>query len=96
MYKASFTFEFFVFPSISAIFNTNFPTRKNWFIKAVYILSFPALMTIVEVLLEKNTELIKYIHWSWYWSFITILITLLISYGYYLWFFKKMREISHV
>lgn len=95
VYKASFTFEFFVFPSISAIFNIHFPTHKSRFIKTVYTLSFPAAMTIVEVLLEHNTELITYIQWSWYWSFITILLTLLISYGYYLWFFKKMREISN-
>ncbi|WP_397376041.1 CBO0543 family protein [Paenibacillus terricola] len=94
VYKASFTFEFFVFPSISAIFNVYFPTHKSWFIKTVYTLSFPAAMTIVEVLLEKNTDIITYIRWSWYWSFITILITLLISYWYYLWFFRKIRAIS--
>lgn len=92
VYKASFTFEFFVFPSVSAIFNVHFPSTKPWFIKALYTLSFPTFITIGEVSLEKHTELIKYINWAWYWSFITMTITLFISYGYYLWFFRKIRK----
>ncbi|WP_425531830.1 CBO0543 family protein [Paenibacillus cellulosilyticus] len=96
VYKTSFTFEFFVFPSLSAIFNVHFPSDKSWLAKTMYTLSFSTGMTIVEVLLEENTELITYTRWSWYWSFITILITLLLSYGCYLWFFKKMRVINTI
>jgi len=92
-YRASFTFEFFVFPAVSAIFNVHFPQKKAWLVKTVYTLSFPAAMTVVEVYLEKHTQLIKYLHWSPYWSFITITLTLLLSYGYYRWFFKKIRNI---
>ncbi|WP_420850842.1 CBO0543 family protein [Paenibacillus aceris] len=58
------------------------------------MLSFPTIMTIIEVFLEKRTELIKYINWTWYMSFITITITLLLSYWYYLWFFKKIKKMN--
>ncbi|CAG7654882.1 CBO0543 family protein [Paenibacillus allorhizosphaerae] len=92
-YKASFTFEFFVFPAVSAIFNVHFPRDKSLFIKIIYILSFPAVITIIEVHLEKYTQLIKYLNWTWYLSFISITITLLLSYGYYRWFFKKIKKI---
>ncbi|MGO4496405.1 CBO0543 family protein [Paenibacillus sp. 2RAB27] len=92
VYKASFTFEFFVFPAISAIFNVHFPREKSWFIKTIYTLSFPTIMTIIEIFLEKRTDLIKYINWTWYMSFLSITITLLLSYWYYLWFFKKIKK----
>ncbi|WP_336786297.1 CBO0543 family protein [Paenibacillus sp. MMO-177] len=92
VYKASFTFEFFVFPSISAIFNVHFPKGKPWYYKTGYILIFPAVMTLIEVYLEKNTELIKYLNWTWYMSFISITLTLLLSYWYYLWFFSKVTK----
>ncbi|WP_409348083.1 CBO0543 family protein [Paenibacillus gyeongsangnamensis] len=92
-YRASYTFEFFVFPSVSAIFNVHFHKEKPWFIKTIYILSFPTIITIIEVMLEKYTQLIKYLNWTWYWSFISFTITLLISYGYYLWFFRKIKKI---
>ncbi|MFB9324706.1 CBO0543 family protein [Paenibacillus aurantiacus] len=90
-YRASFTFEFFVFPAVSAIFNTYFPRKKHWVIKTLYILGIPGLMTAGEVYLEKHTELIKYLHWAWYWSYLTMTATLLLSYGYYLWFFRKVK-----
>ncbi|WP_436239600.1 CBO0543 family protein [Paenibacillus sp. LjRoot153] len=94
VYKASFTFEYFVFPAISAIFNVHFPREKSWLIKTMYTLSFPSIMTLCEVLLEKYTDLIKYINWSWYLSFITLTITLLLSYWYYLWFCKKTMKMN--
>ncbi|WP_376768175.1 CBO0543 family protein [Paenibacillus alginolyticus] len=92
VYKSSFTFEFFVFPSVSAIFNVHFPKDRSWFFKSIYILIFPTIITIIEVILVKYTQLIKYLNWDWCWSFITITFTLLISYGYYLWFFKKIKK----
>ncbi|MGC5327621.1 CBO0543 family protein [Brevibacillus sp. SYSU BS000544] len=91
-YRISFTFEFFLFPSISALFNIHFPKEKSWMVKLLYIVSFPTVMTIIEVILEKYTDLVKYRHWTWYWSWITITITLLISYWYFCWFFKKIKQ----
>ncbi|MGO4276587.1 CBO0543 family protein, partial [Paenibacillus sp. TAF58] len=72
VYKSSFTFEFFVFPAVSAIFNVHFPKDKSWFVKTIYTLSFPTVITIIEVNLVKYTQLINYLNWTWYWSFITI------------------------
>lgn len=91
-YRASFTFEFFVFPATGALFNVHFPKKRSWFVKTAYTVSFPAVITTIEVILEKYTELIHYIHWTWYYSFITITCTLLISYWYYCWFFKKISS----
>ncbi|MGG1514580.1 CBO0543 family protein [Paenibacillus oryzisoli] len=93
VYKASFSFEFFIFPAVSAVFNVYFPQKRRWFAKLIYTLSFPTIITITEVQLEKHTHLIKYLHWSWYWSFLTLTFTLLLSYSFCLWFFKKVKTI---
>jgi hypothetical protein len=90
-YRVSLVFEYFIFPTISVLFNIYFPTRKGLVHKLIYIIAYPTVITIIEVILEKYTDVIKYLHWSWYWSWLTMLITLLISYKYYLWFLKKIK-----
>ncbi|WP_310186792.1 hypothetical protein [Bacillus sp. 3255] len=46
-------------------------------------------MTALEVLLEKYTELIRYITWHWYWTWVTLLVTFFVSRMFYLRFIKK-------
>ena len=88
-FRTSFTFEFFAFPVLSVLFNLYFPKNASWKKRGMYIFSFPSIMTFIEVLLEKYTDTIEYINWSWFFSWITILITLCISYLYYKWFFNR-------
>jgi hypothetical protein len=95
-YRVSLVFEYFVFPTISVLFNIYFPTRKGFIHKMIYIIAYPTAITIIEVILEKYTDVIKYLHWSWYWSWLTMLITLLISYRYYLWFFQKIKNSNQI
>lgn len=90
-YKVSFTFEYFIFPAVSAVYNVNFPRQKSLGYKIGYSFTFPSVLVAGEVLLERYTATIKYIHWTWYWSWITLWLTLLISYWYYLWFMKKVK-----
>lgn len=94
-YKASFSFEYYIYPSISILFNLYFPRNRSLKSKCFYSASYPTVITIIEVLLEKHTDLITYIHWSWYWSWITLFITLIISYRYYIWFLKKIKRDNH-
>ncbi|MEH7110185.1 CBO0543 family protein [Bacillus sp. JJ1764] len=90
-YRVSFTFEYFIFPAVSAIYNVNFHRLNNVKYKVGYMFFFPSIISGTEAILEKYTDVIKYIHWAWYWSWITIFITLQLSYWYYLWFMKKMK-----
>ena len=91
-YRISLIFEYYIYPAVSALFNVHFPQKKGWIIKAIYIMSYPSVLTIIEVILEKYTNVIKYIHWAWYWTWISLLATLMISYWYHLWFVKKMAK----
>ncbi|HEY8909649.1 MAG TPA: CBO0543 family protein [Desulfosporosinus sp.] len=54
----------------------------------MYYFYFCTIMTILEALCEKYTNIIKYIHWTWYLTWITFFITFFISRNYYLWFFR--------
>ncbi len=86
--KSSFTFEFFVYPAICAIFNVNYPEKRNGFAKSCYYLFFAGIITVFEVIAVRYTRLIRYPHWKWYWSFFTLWITFYWSRIYYRWFFR--------
>ncbi len=87
--KSSFSFEYFIYPSMCAIFNMNYPENKNRLMKFFYIIFHSGILTFGEVLVERYTNLIKYIKWKWYWSFITIGLTNYSSRLFYRWFFKE-------
>ena len=90
--RTSFHFEFFVYPSICAIFNINFPKKKSIFNQFMYYCYYCTTLTVLEIIAEKYTNILKYIHWSWYISWITFFITFYISRKYYLWFFKLKQN----
>ncbi|MEI5907704.1 CBO0543 family protein [Bacillus spongiae] len=91
--KSSFSFEYFFFPAFCAIFNVNYPEIKSKGIKLLYYIFHSGLITSVEVLAEKYTNLIEYKKWKWYWSFITIGFTYYSSRLFYRWFFND--EFNH-
>lgn len=87
--KTNFSFEYFLYPSFCAIFNLNYPERKKGILKLAYYFFFSGLITGVEVLAEKHTNLIQYVKWKWQWSFISIGVTFYTSRLFYRWFFRK-------
>jgi hypothetical protein len=86
---SSFSFEYFIFPAVCIILVLRFPFHKSIWHKTGWLLLFPTGMTILEVLIERYTNLIKYINWSWYWSWLSLLLFDIITLCYYLWFIKK-------
>ncbi|MCA0989654.1 CBO0543 family protein [Pseudalkalibacillus hwajinpoensis] len=92
--KSSFTFEYFIYPSFCAIFNLNYPEKRNKVIQFLYYLFHVGLITGGEVLAERYTNLIKYVKWKWYYSFVSLGITNYISRRFYRWFYKNEFEES--
>lgn len=90
----SFSFEYFIYPAICVIFNLRYPINKGLLHRMGWFLFFPTWMTIMELLLEKNTDLIKYIHWTWYWTWITLFITFYVSMKFYRWF-NRITVVTH-
>lgn len=87
--RASFDFEYFIYPATCVIFILRFPENKSVWHKIGWYLFWPTWMTILEVLLEKHTSLVHYEHWAWYWTWSTLLLTFTIPRMYFKWFVKK-------
>jgi hypothetical protein len=87
--RTSFTFEYFAFPVISAAFNVWYPNGRSLFIQFSYYAGGTSVLTIIEVIIEKYTKLINYIHWEWYISWISICLSLFIARLFCVWFFEK-------
>ncbi|MCL6571025.1 MAG: hypothetical protein K6T88_05000 [Bacillus sp. (in: Bacteria)] len=86
--RASFTFEYFVYPAVCSLFNVFFPNKRSKLFKLGYYAVFCTTLTIVELIIEKKTDLIIYIHWSWYWTWLSLFATFFMSRTFCVWFFK--------
>nr|WP_148930156.1 CBO0543 family protein [Paenibacillus methanolicus] len=85
----SFSFEYFIYPALCVIFNLHYPNRAARWKKWAWILAFPTAMTMLEVVIERNTELIRFLHWNGYYSWITLLLTFLMARTYFLWLYRN-------
>lgn len=90
--RSSFTFEYFVYPVICGIFNAFYPNSYNALYKFMYYFIFCTILTIPEIFLEKKTDLIQYIHWTWYWTWSTLCITFFMTRAFCVWFFNGLSK----
>ena len=90
--KTSFTFEYFIYPAICVVFNLHYPENKGRFRRFLHYSYFCTAITIVEVFVERYTDIIEYINWTWYITWITLFITFYASHKYYLWFFRRKQN----
>jgi hypothetical protein len=85
---SSFLFEFLVYPIIGIFFCLYYPLRSTNWKKVLYISAFTTGITIPEVIIEKYTNLIKYIHWDWYVTSASVYATLYLLWVFYRWYLK--------
>jgi hypothetical protein len=90
--KADFTFEFFMYPSLCAIFNVHYPKNKGTFGQFMYYFYYCTTMTILEVFAERYTNILKYLHWAWYITWITLFMTFYITRKFYEWYLKINKD----
>lgn len=90
--RTSFTFEYFIYPSICAIFNVHYPEGKGSFGQFMYYFYYCTAITIIEVIVEKYTNIITYVHWTWYVTWVTLYITFYMTRKYCLWFFRNKQS----
>jgi hypothetical protein len=87
--RTSFTYEYYVFPITCAMFNVWYPNNRSTLFQVGYYVLFSSVLTITEVFIEKYTNLIKYIHWEWYITWITLCLTFYMTRKFCIWFFAK-------
>lgn len=88
--RTSFSFEFFLFPVVAIIFSLYFPRKKKGFGSLLYYVFFAGLFTFLEAVLESKTKLVEYHEWKWYWTLVTVMISLYINDKFYRWFSKRL------
>jgi hypothetical protein len=86
--ETSFTYEFFAYPVVSSYYVLFYPKKKSSAMGIIYTILFTTALTIPEFALEKYTNLVHYIHWHWYYTWISVFLTLYLLLAIYNWFFK--------
>lgn len=81
LYDTSVLFEFWVLPVLCILYN-QIVDNRIFRIKLYYAVLFSAGITVVEYLLEANTDLINYIIWSWPMTFISVTLAFLVSHAF--------------
>ena len=90
--KTSFTFEYFIYPAICAVFNVHYPMGKSVWRQLLYYFYYCTAITAVEIIVEEYTDIIEYINWTWYITWITLFITFFMTRKFYEWFFKLKQK----
>lgn len=89
--STSFVFEYLCFPVVAVYFNLFYPQNGSMLARIGWIALFAVSITIPEYFIETYTDLIHYTGWKWYWTTISISITLGISKIFHKWFFDAHR-----
>ncbi|CAM4404595.1 CBO0543 family protein [Paenibacillus tarimensis] len=85
--QTSFLFEYLAYPTVTAYFNVYFPAGRPVIRRLLYTGAYCTAITVPEIFLEKYTGLIEYHTWTWYWTFISLYLTLMLSRWFHNWFF---------
>lgn len=91
--RTSFTFEYVVYPAVCAIFIVHYPEHRSKLFKFGYYATYCSILTSLETILLHYTHLIRYIHWEWYWTWISLFLTFWLSRLFYVWYFHKLLKL---
>ncbi|MGF7035015.1 hypothetical protein J2T17_006007 [Paenibacillus mucilaginosus] len=86
--RTSFCFEYFLLPIVAVHYNAWYPENKRLGGRALYLLLYCSALTVPEILIERYTDLLSYLHWSWYITFVSEGFIFLYSRAVLLWFFR--------
>lgn len=83
-----FTSEYMMYPLMCAFYYIYEP-ESGKLPRLLYLVGCITCLTVIDVIIEKYTELIEYTKYSWYWTWIDFFLIFLITNIYCKWFFKK-------
>ena len=94
--RTSFTYEYFFLPVVCILFNVWYPNNRSKALQWSYYIGVVSILTGFEIIFEKYTELIKYIHWEWYMTWLSLFLTFYLARCFCLWFFNESRNTSNL
>ena len=90
--KTSFSFEFYIYPVACVVFNFYYPVNKTKFAGLMHYVLYCSAITIIEIVIERYTSIINYIHWHWSITWVTLYLTFYATRKFYLWFFQLNKR----
>ena len=81
-FDSSILFDYFLFPILCVFYNR---TSEKSNLQSIFVQSFmySTPMTVLEVILEKKTKLIRYNkNWNWFITYLTLVVTFLFIRGF--------------
>lgn len=90
----NFCFEYLVLPFMCIFFNLHYPDTKSTLRKVIYYLCILLGFTLLEVQVEKYTEILTYVNWYWFYTSISMLLLLYLVRTVYKWFFHLPKPFS--
>lgn len=88
--STSLTYEFMAYPMVCAVFNVHYPNGKKIWVQLAYYIGYCTLLTVPEILLEKYTNLVLYICWSWWCTWLSLLATFFMTRTFCVLFFRSL------
>lgn len=90
--RTSFIYEYLAYPMVCAVFNVRYPVHRNRLWQIGYYILYCTVLTIIEVFLERYTNLIVYVRWNWFWTWGSLMITLMLTRVICLAFFRAIHR----
>jgi len=81
------TTEYFFYPLLCGFYIIYEP-KVNFFFRIIYLSLFTSLLVLLDVILEKHTNLIEYVQYAWYWTWISLFCLYAFTNFIYHWFFQ--------
>ncbi|CAG7642687.1 hypothetical protein PAESOLCIP111_04370 [Paenibacillus solanacearum] len=86
--SANFTFNFIFYPTVGALHCLYYPYGKSLAMRVLSSVSIPTVLVGLLLLVRTHTQLLRYIHYTWYINWLVFVIGYFAVRKYYEWFFQ--------
>ncbi|WP_144555412.1 CBO0543 family protein [Bacillus sp. X1(2014)] len=85
------TTEYFFYPLLCG-FYIGYEPKRSYKIRLIYLSVWISFLTVYDVILVKYTNLIEYVHYAWYFTWIDLFCIFAVTNWIHQWFFKNKEN----
>ncbi|WP_026568348.1 CBO0543 family protein [Bacillus sp. UNC41MFS5] len=82
------TTEYFFYPLLSGLYIAYEPKRSSYLIRLIYLSVWSSVIAIYDQMLVNYTNLVEYVHYAWYFTWLDFFCIYAATNVIYQWFFK--------